>query len=128
MHKTFALFAQYYSHSMQVFFPHKCATKVILDAESKSANSSMHSQGMPGSIHKTVLFKDAAVSLCVLSPAVYHVRILYLIRLANNIFIVSPKRRSNLQIQSSDSALSSTLEISFCSCTVKIIYLNWCVQ
>lgn len=129
VHKTFALFfcTILFSFHAGIFFP-TCATKVILDAESKSANSSRHSQGMPRNIHKTVLFKDAAVSLSRWKHTVYRVRIFYLIRLANNIFTVSPKRRSNLQIHASDNAPSSTLDISFYTCTVTIIYSKWCVQ
>lgn len=89
-------FTQSDSHSIQVFFfPHKHGTKVILDAEGKSANSSMHSQGMPGSTHRPVLFKAAPVGLWALSPAVYHIRVLYLIRAANNISTASPQEEES---------------------------------
>lgn len=66
MHETFALFFCTIRFSFQRYFfsPHECAIKVILDAESNSADSSRHSQGTPGSTHKTGLFKDAAVTLC----------------------------------------------------------------
>lgn len=53
-------------------FPHKHATKVILDAESNIANSSTHSQGTPGSTPKTALFKDAAVTLCAFTCYLSH--------------------------------------------------------
>lgn len=93
MHNTFPLFfcTVWFSFHTGIFFPHKHVTKVILDAEGKSANSSMHSQGMPGSTHRPVLFKAAPVGLWALSPAVYHVRVLYLIRAANNISPASPQ-------------------------------------
>lgn len=61
MHNTFPLFfcTVWFSFHTGIFFPHKHVTKVILDAEGKSANSSMHSQGTPGSTHRPVLFKAA---------------------------------------------------------------------
>lgn len=98
MHITFPLFfctVWFSLHTGISFFPHKHTTKVILDAEGKSANSSMHSQGMPGSTHRPVLFKAAPLGLWVLSPAVYHVRVLYLIRAANNISPASPQEEKS---------------------------------
>lgn len=93
MHNIFPLFfcTVWFSFHTGIFFPHKHVTKVILDVEGKSANSSMHSQGTPGSTHRPVLFKAAPVGLWALSPAVYHVRVLYLIRAANNISPASPQ-------------------------------------
>lgn len=97
MHSTFPLFfyTEWFSFHTGIFFPHKRGTKVILDAEGKSANSSMHSQGMPGSTHRPVLFKAAPVGLWALSPAVYHIRVLYLIRAANNISTASPREEES---------------------------------
>lgn len=121
-------FAQHDSHSMQVFFsPQNVLQRLFGMLKVKSANSSVHSQGMPGNIHQTVLFKDVAVSLCVLSPPVYHITIVYLIRLANNIFTYHPRElifRYTLLIM----PIVPCKIISFCSRTVKIIYSNWCVQ
>lgn len=99
MHDTFSLFFCTVWFSFHTgfffFFPHKHATKVILHAEGKSANSSMHSQRMPGSTHRPVLFKTTPVGLWALSPAVYHVRVLYLIRAANNISTASPQEEKS---------------------------------
>lgn len=74
LHQTGNLDAQHISfillHSVilipyrYIFSPHKHATKIILDAEGKSGNSSVHSQGMPGSTHRPVLLKGARRSEC----------------------------------------------------------------
>lgn len=113
-------------HSMilipHIFFSYRCSAKVVVDAGSNSANSTVHSQGTPGGIHKTTLFDAAAVSIYVLSPAAYHVRTSD--QTANSIFTALPWRRSNLQKHSSDITLSPTSDISFCLCTLRIIYLN----
>lgn len=98
MHNTFPLFfctVWFSFHTGLFFFSPKHATKVILNAEGKRANSSMHSQGMPGSTHRPVLFKAAPVGLRVLSPAVYYARVLYLISAANNISTASPQEKSS---------------------------------